>query len=374
MTKSKKRSSNRRRHRRFRKKQESSESSSQDVDNDDIQAQLERQRRKRALKTEDASSRTLTSNTFLGGYEYDEKSNTYFPKGTKGSRPRIDSTSNDVSNDTQSTISILNSFTTMPRSRLSIDETPTAWIDHLVATCSISSRSRVLRELWSGRVLLSAMSVSSSMRRTFDNASKETTGWVSMLPQLKRCLYNQHAMPGAEVPWDIGCKSTLHSSARTFDIQPGFDDLKFPGIASLVDGGIFVRLPKQDPIIWNRQRYMGVEWRKETFYDLKKESHSVRFLPRYSNDYLEMVRLINGPSCDIEIFRIGLDQLDTSHLSSRLKVETSFEINDIAFHPNYGRGSGKFEFKSPFRSLGLSRLIAFFSFNVTRTTRYTQCV
>jgi len=344
MTKSKKRSSNRRRHGRNRKKSESLESSSikpaLDVDNIDIEAQLERQRRKRALSKEEACSKKLTSPKFLGGYEYDEESKTYFPKGSKTVRPRKDLISkNDVKINSRSTATVMNHFSAMSRSGFSIEKTPTAWIEHLVATCTIPDRSRALRELWSGRVMISTMSITSSMQRLFDSTSNEQAGWVSMLPQLKCSSDNRNSTPGVEAPWDIACKSSLHSASRTFDIQLGPDKLQFPRIVSLVDGGIFGRVHRGEPLVWNEERYMGTEWRKETFFDLKKESHSVRFLPPLSTDHLDVVRLTSKPSRDIEIFRVGLSQIGVCYVSRRLKVESSFDINDITSHPSFGRGS-----------------------------------
>ena len=48
---------------------------------------------------------------------------------------------------------------------------------------------------------------------------------------------------------DLGCKSRLHPSARTFDIHMGIDHDKLPSIATLVDGGSNVRFA-HCPHLW----------------------------------------------------------------------------------------------------------------------------
>eukprot|EP00548_Thalassiothrix_antarctica_P017459 CAMPEP_0194198194 /NCGR_PEP_ID=MMETSP0154-20130528/77631_1 /TAXON_ID=1049557 /ORGANISM="Thalassiothrix antarctica, Strain L6-D1" /LENGTH=187 /DNA_ID=CAMNT_0038922959 /DNA_START=248 /DNA_END=808 /DNA_ORIENTATION=+ len=186
------------------------------------------------------------------------------------------------------------------------------------------------------------MSVTSSFRRHIDPVSQQPCGWKSLLPQLIRSSeYQNNNTHRIETPWDIGCKNTLHSSSRTFDIQQGPDKSSLPEIVSLVDGGIFLRVANSKPQAWREQNYMGADWRKNTFFAPQQGSTSLRFSPPNSNGDIGIGCLISRQYQTIRTFHFSSASWRNSRhidVNNSLLSDSNY-INDIAFHPSYGKDS-----------------------------------
>lgn len=322
MAKSKHRSSNRRKGERNRasKPQESSATN-------EIEAQLERQRRKRALESS-ADSKPQTPQV-LGGYEYDSAKKAYFPKGSGVSEKK-------KKHQTGS-----NAAAVWPKLRLHniafhdgipIRQIPTLLLGHTGEMCTVPRRFHDLRAHWTGRIVLNTMQVESSARRQLDLQQHHM--WALLFPQLRRSP-NQQDRPAQEMPWDLGCKTSLHSSSRTFDVQQGADQSRLPDVATLVDGGTFVRLSEPGPRVWNDRHYLGSEWERSTCFEADRGNCMLRFAPRDASNYPNLVRLNSR--------RQG--EMDLVHLrpvhSNSMRVDVSCcNCNDVAFHPLFAKGSG----------------------------------
>jgi hypothetical protein len=91
------------------------------------------------------------------------------------------------------------------------------------------------------------MQVESSARRQIDTHQRDI-GWALMFPQLMQSPHQGSVSESEmDMPWDLSCKISLHSSSRTFDVQQGADHSRLPDIATLVDGGTFVRMAQANP-------------------------------------------------------------------------------------------------------------------------------
>lgn len=312
MGKSKRRTHNNRR----RQKKQVEEEPSVTIQ-DEIEAQLERQRRKRALSETRATPPPPPPAT-IGGFEFDPSKDAYFPKGeVKKQQPHQVAL--------QRTAATFSSHIVATFGRRSIlEQIPTRSLGHVTETCTIPLRAVELRAQWAGRVMLSAMQVESSARRQYDAAVP--VGWTSLLPQLKRERLDPTRPFGCETSWDLSCKSSLHASSRTFDVQQGRDESRLPEIATLVDGGVFVR--SSNPRVWTEQQYMGTEWNRSSYFDADRGASMVRFAPHKC-----LARLSSQRSGIMEMLQITPGQ----YVSTRVGVSCC-DCNDVAFHPQFGNG------------------------------------
>lgn len=299
--------SNRRRRQRNHHRVEEEQSNSIQ---DEIEAQLERQRRKRALSSGDNDEERATPPGNIDGFEFDPSKQAYFPKGeVKKEKPQ--------QVKLQRTLSSNHVVSSVYRRNM-LEQIPTCSLGHVTETCTVPLRATELRAQWAGRLMLSAMHVESSARRQFDAAAP--VGWTSLLPQLKR------RGDSSSTAWDLGCKSSLHASSRTFDVQQGPDESRLPEIATLVDGGMFVR--SSLPRVWTEQQYMGTEWNRSTYFDADKGASMIRFAPQKC-----LARLSSEHPGTLELLQMSPGQYCTSRVGI-----CNGDLNDAAFHPEFSNG------------------------------------
>jgi hypothetical protein len=299
---------------------------------DEIQAQLERQRRKRALENADTDTTapTVQNQQSIGGYEYDPVKKAYFPKGSTARVP----VQKKAPPRTTPTITSCHLLSNGAHARA--QDIPTAWIEHVSQICTSPQRFHDLRARWAGRIVMSTLQIEASTKREFDPASRQPAGWASLFPQLKR-LQDPNRLTTAsnkDTPWDMDCKNKLHVSSRTFDVQIGSDESQLPNFATLVDGGTFVRRAR-DPRVWNERQYMGPDWERSTHFEPDRGTHMLRFMPTRES-FTNIARMNN--------YRPGT--MDMLHLGSRQSHSVLVEIgvcdcNDVAFHPLFDSGNGK---------------------------------
>lgn len=301
---------------------------------DEIEEQLERQRRKRALECPDSTSQK-TDPLVLGNYEYDSVTKAYFPKQSTGRVSHEKDEQGNEDNIYHATKGQLHSHNFgLYDHHVPVYRFRTSALAHIAELNSNSARCRDLRVHWAGRIVLNNMQVESSARRTVDSHQRHIS-WALMFPQLKRSPHQgDRSESEMEIPWDLGCKISLHSSSRTFDVQQGADHSTLPDIATLVDGGTFIRLGQANPRVWNEPNNMSLLGPRNTSFEADSGNVMLRFAPRDSNNFPNIARLNNRRPGKMEMVNVQPTQ------SSSLRVDVSCcDCNDVAFHPLFGKGN-----------------------------------
>ncbi|KAI2508067.1 hypothetical protein MHU86_6359 [Fragilaria crotonensis] len=327
MAKPKNRSSGRRRKERNRsvRPQESST-------NCEIEEQLERQRRKRSAESPEASAvGRPTTPPVLGDYEYDAATNAYFPKSSGLLHRKKHQTDSDVNNEAFSTKFQWRGHNLVDHDLCPMRLIPTSMIGHVTEVCSASRRYQTLRSHWAGRIVTNRMQVVPSARMTVDSRSGYL--WTLMFPHLQR--QNSDDRPTPDMPWDLLCKMYLHSSSRTFDVQQASSDYsRFPDIATLVDGGSFIRLGESSPRPCHIEDSMLDEPGRNTSFVRDRTKLMLRFAPRTSDDFPSLALLTSSRPGKMDVIS---QRPDNSNLMS---VDVSRgACNDIAFHPLFDKGN-----------------------------------
>ena len=299
---------------------------------DEVEEQLERQRRKRAFECPNSTSRT--DPPVLGNYEYDLVTKAYFPKQSIGNllQEKDDQAKEDIQHSTNAQLHSHN--ITLHHHYVPVGQIRTSALGHIAELSSNSVRCRDLRVHWAGRIVLSNMQVESSARRQIDSHQRDI-GWALMFPQLMQSPHQGSVSESEmDMPWDLSCKISLHSSSRTFDVQQGADHSRLPDIATLVDGGTFVRMAQANPRVWNEPNNMNLFGARNTSFEADNGNVMLRFAPRDSNNFPNIARLNKSRPGKMDVVNVQPTQ------SSSLRVDVSCcDCNDIAFHPLFGRGN-----------------------------------
>ena len=288
---------------------------------DDIEAQLERQRRKRALNT---TSETLMHDEppeSLGNLQYDHEKKTYFPKDMNTRRNQKRHIPISITKSKIQNIDMMRPGFPIFTEKGSIGTSSIYAVNDL---CLNQRKIESLRFLWMGRLISTRAQVISSVKRQYDSISHKQKGWGCLLAQLARSS-NAEDRPPLGLPWDLGCKMHLHGSSRTFDVQQGPDESRLPDIATLVDGGAFVRFATSDPRVWSERRYFGAEWDRSTHLETHRGLYNLRFKARDDGGFpgLDLLSSKDNRSVHARHFRPGQILHDTTQARA--------DLNDAAY-------------------------------------------
>lgn len=226
----------------------------------EIEFELEQQRaRKRALSEGKEQSSPTPPPKVLGAFRYDADRKTYFPLKafpTPSLPPKQQSSTRKRP---------LRTSDLVIHTANSIQSLPVPWIGTALEQCASARRRQDLSLQWSGRLLAHSTTVVPTVMQTLG-------GWTSMLPQLKRSPYMQYTS-NTPFPWDITCKANLAPATRTFDV------LNDGMLATLVEGGFFVRRP---PLrIWKKSHYLKEKWKLQTtglYGEIEQVGHALRLV------------------------------------------------------------------------------------------------
>ena len=185
---------------------------------------------------------------YLGDYKYDPKRRAYFPKHAFSGRP-TDGIGVVEETDSATVASDIQQHLARTR-RINIGSMHGSVQSVIETTPGATKRERI-RSLWIGRRM------ASETRFLSTSVYRSRGGWASFLPQLKRNHGTNAHSNG--MPWDLECKSRLHPSTQTFDVQP-LERERFPNIVTDVNDGFFLRLGIKEPKIWTERRYLSDEW------------------------------------------------------------------------------------------------------------------
>jgi len=319
MARSKKKRNGSRRHDHGRKAEESPDSM-----RNEIEEQLERQRRKRpssGVGVDREEETTPPKN--LGIYQYDSNRKTYFPKEDVA-RPSLKDITTWPTREPNRETSRFESHALQKEINYNREKLPTASIGPTLELCGSSKRCKHLRALWTGRILTNGIIV-------VPNSIRQDNGWVSLLPQLRR--FNPEPSPDScNLPWDLVCKSNLYPSTQTFDVQMSADPERLPNVVSDTDGGIFVRFGPRRPRVWTERRYLGNEWNSLTF-ECSGSGVSGRFAPRAADDPLHLLFLNSLHSKTVTSMKFSEFGVLTRTIPPGQRG-----VNDVAFDPQFGRG------------------------------------
>lgn len=226
----------------------------------EIELELEQQRaRKRVLSEEREKSSPEPPPKILGAFRYDADRNTYFPlKAFPAPTPSPKQPSSTRKRPFRVSDALIHTAS-------STQSFPVSWIGTVMEHCTSSRRRRDLSLDWSGRLLAHSTTVVPTVIQTLG-------GWKSMLPPLKRSPYIQNTIHSS-FPWDITCKTNLAPATRTFDV------LNDGMLATLVEGGFFVRRP---PLrTWTKNHYLKDKWKLQTtglYGDTEQVGHALRLV------------------------------------------------------------------------------------------------
>ena len=353
-SKSKKRPWSRQREKRNRSVRVSSEKlpvhvpvivSSINNNNNEIQEQLERQRRKRRSAESSDGAEPRTAQEVMGNFEYDPETNAYFPKHSnvshqkkKQQEQQPEQLSGAIVNNMQYHQPKLQRHwqNFISHDKCPIQRIPTFMIGHVGELCSTPRRYQTLRAHWTGRIFVDRMKVVPSARRGVD--SRTPMGgqhvWELMLLQLQRRQTSVDG-PTSDMPWDLVCKTHLHSSSRTFDVQQTSSDYsRFPDIATLVEGGTFMRLGDSSPPLHHMRECLMDTPQRNSFFWRDTSQFMNRFAPRNSDDSPSIAVLTSSRPGTMDMMNQRPDS------SNVMRVDISRgPCNDLAFHPLYGKGN-----------------------------------
>jgi hypothetical protein len=300
----------------------------------DIQAQLERQRRKRTVQSEEAAVQG-PPRPVLGGFVYDTEKKAYFPKGSKPEGKRKD----PLSISLHSQIGVV----AMTRPSVPLNKIPPMWLQHVASISSSPTRGRYLRAQLAGHLYAGALNVQPSSSTGLDSDA-----WLSLLPPLNHWVSLEQENFAPNVPWDFECRHRLHPSARTFDVQQSPEDetTRLPDIVTLVEGGTLARFSNANAPAraWSEGMHFGTEWQAAACFEPEKDNFMVRFAPRdVVTGYPNLVTASNQASGAIQLV-----QSRPTFVSRTVINVSCSEFNDVAFPPSgigeyyvQSRGRGK---------------------------------
>ena len=185
---------------------------------------------------------------YLGDYKYDPKRRAYFPKHAFNGRP---TDGIGVVEETDSATVASDIQQRLARTRRINIGSMHGSVQSVIETTPGATKRERIRSLWIGRRM------ASETRFLSTSVYRSRGGWASFLPQLKRNHGTNAHSNG--MPWDLECKSRLHPSTQTFDVQP-LERERFPNIVTDVNDGFFLRLGIKEPKIWTERRYLSDEW------------------------------------------------------------------------------------------------------------------
>ena len=185
---------------------------------------------------------------YLGDYKYDPKRRAYFPKHAFNGRP---TDGIGVVEETDSATVASDIQQRLARTRRINIGSMHGSVQSMIETTPDATKRERIRSLWIGRRM------ASETRFLSTSVYRSRGGWASFLPQLKRNHGTNAHSNG--MPWDLECKSRLHPSTQTFDVQP-LERERFPNIVTDVNDGFFLRLGIKEPKIWTERRYLSDEW------------------------------------------------------------------------------------------------------------------
>jgi hypothetical protein len=300
--------------------------------NSEIEEQLERQRRKRSAENPEARAwARLQTPTVLGDYKYDATANAYFPKSSGLLHQKKHQTDSDVNCVAFPTKLLRQGHNPVYHDHCPLRLIPMSMIGHVADVCSVPRRYRMLRSHWAGRIVTNRMQVVSSARLTVDSRGSHV--WTQMFPHLQRQSSDDRPTP--EMPWDLVCKTYLHSSSRTFDVQQASSEYsRFPDVATLVDGGSFIRLGESSPRVRNIECSMLDERGRNTSFVGDHTNFMLRFAPRTSDDFPSLALLASSRPGKMDV----ISQRPVNSDSMCVDVSRG-PCNDIAFHPLFDRGN-----------------------------------
>ena len=274
----------------------------------EIELELEQQRaRKRALSKGKPIESPASPPKVLGGFQYDPARKTYFPSEAFPEQTTYEKRA------TSRKMLLRPTNIAIQKSR-PIDLFPSSWIGPAIEQCIGVRRRQHLTSLWMGRLCANSSKVIATNVMHGQN-------WKSMLPPFKIPPCMDVSSPGIPFPWDLGCKSNLAPSTRTFDV------LEDGTMVTLVEEGFVVRRPPMKA--WTESHRLDADWEKQTtgaFGQGEPLGHAIRFAAK---DILAVRNAMDERALDFYFMKVdGRD----FNFCSRWKVESEHcGIHDFLF-------------------------------------------